>query len=552
MMAGVLGWLEEPSSSHGLRFAEDDGVGWEFWSYERLAALSLATAAHLRASGVDPGDVVLIGCPTSPRFIGAFFGALLAGATPSVTALPTAFDDPSVYRRHFDHLLDLTGARAVVTVPQLAPFVRETLEAHGCALLFDLPETPPAGFTPAPPPQTAVVQFSSGSSGPPRAVRIGMSAVSANVGAIGEWLGFDAERDRCATWLPLHHDMGLVGSLLFPMSNAADLWLMRPEQFIGRPLRWLRTVSEFGVTTAATPMFALGHVLRRVRPEDVEKLDLARWRTLIVGAERVDAAVLDAFADLLAPAGFDAGAFLPAYGLAEATLAVTGRRHAEPLRTMTVDVGSLAPGSPVRSAVGDARTTTFVGCGRPLAGTEATVVDDDGRRVADGVLGEIVVRGPGVADGYLDKPYTVSEPFGGVLHTGDAGFRMDGELFVVGRLGDSVKQFGQWVFAEDVERVALSVSARPSRTTCLLGHLDGHNTAVVVVEEATAEHAEVIGQALRRHGFELRVLVLSAPSRWISRTTSGKPKRRAMWRRLLEHREETVVCWDSAAQGLSR
>ncbi len=435
-----------------------------------------------------------------------------------------------------------------MTVPELAPLLEPTVTALGCALLL-----PPAGATadddglvPVRPRRTAVIQFSSGSSGPPRGVRIGMAALTANIRAIGQWLDFDPAVDRFSTWLPLHHDMGLVGSLLFPMAQAADLWLMRPEQFIREPLRWLRTFSDHAATTTTTPMFALGHVLRRVREDDVAGLDLRSWRTLIVGAERVDPSVLDAFTRLLAPAGFDAGAILPAYGLAEATLAVTGVRHAEPVRTLSVEVGSLAVGRAVHEAAGDDRTATFVGCGRPLPGTEVTVVDDEGRQVADRVLGEVRVHAPSLADGYVEEPGTEPEPFDGVLATGDAGFLADGELFVVGRLGDSVKQFGRWVFAEDVERVAASVADRPNRMTCLLGFLDRCNTAAVVIEGGRAAEAERIGRAITRHGYELRVLVLSAPDGWIRRTTSGKPRRRAMWQEVMERRDDTVVCWDSA------
>jgi acyl-CoA synthetase (AMP-forming)/AMP-acid ligase II len=578
-MTGILTWLDKPSASRGVHFASDSG-DWNFWSYRELARLSWHAAGRLRAAGVAHGDVALLVCPTGPEIIGGFFGALLAGATPSVAPVPTTFRNQADYRDHLSRLLGVTHARAVATTAELSPLLQELARDRGVPVIGDLADesSEPADSDrlQVRPPETAVLQFSSGSSGPPRGVRISMDALNANIGALTDWTDYDPSDDSFASWLPLHHDMGLVGSLIFPTAHQSDLWLMRPERFIRRPLSWIELFGPGGATTTTTPLFGLAQILRRIRPADVAHLDLSRWRTLIVGAERIDAAVLTAFAELLRPAGFRSQAFLPAYGLAEATLAVSGRKRGTPLRTVSADVGSLAVGRTVRlrpeasttppvgpSPAEDGRrggeqalteeltphddpseTTVFVSCGRPLRGMEMTIVDDEERPVEDGVVGEILVRGPSVADGYVVDAGTVLVPFGGVLHTGDAGFRLGEDYFIIGRLGDSLKLFGRWVFAEEVERVVIADSPRPNRTACLLGLLDGRETAAVVVEGVHDEEAAIIGQSIVRNGYELRTLVLDAPQGWIRRTTSGKPMRRAMWRLLLEGREELETRFD--------
>lgn len=562
-MNGILTWLDEPSATRGVHFAGDGG-DWTFWPYTRLAQLSRRAAVRLRAAGVARGDVVLLICPTAPEFIGGFFGALLAGATPSVAAVPTAFRNQAEYRDHLSRLLGVTEARTVVTTTELSVVLQAPAGDRGVPLISDLANESiePADPDPArtPPPETAVLQFSSGSSGPPRGVRISMRALNANLNAIRNWVGLDPE-DSFASWLPLHHDMGLVGSLLFPITHRMDLWLMRPEHFIRRPLRWIELFGLNGATMTTAPLFGLAQVLRKVRPADVAHLDLSRWGTLIVGAERVDASVLTAFADLLGPAGFRSQAILPAYGLAEATLAVSGRKRAIPLRTVTVDVGSLAVGKTVRWRPDieelaprneQTETTVLVSCGQPLQDTEITIVDGDERPVEDGVVGQILVRGPSVADGYVVEAGTVPIPFEGVLHTGDAGFRLHDDYFVIGRLGDSLKLFGRWVFAEEVERIVIANSPRPTRTICLLGLLDGQETAAVVVEGVRDEEAAAIGQTVVRNGYELRTLVLDAPGGWIRRTTSGKPMRRAMWHLLMEGRGKLETRFDNGRPSAHR
>ncbi|MGA8116879.1 MAG: AMP-binding protein, partial [Actinocatenispora sp.] len=376
----------------------------------------------------------------------------------------------------------------------------------------------------------ALVQLTSGSQGAPRAVRIGWPALTANVAGIVDWLHM-GQSDAVASWLPLHHDMGLVGILLTSVARQVDLRLMAPEEFLGRPLRYLREFGAGSATLTAMPAFGLRHVLRRVRPESLTGLDFRGWRGLIVGAERIDAGVLDAFTDLLASHGFRRHALLPAYGLAEATVAATGcPLSAEPV-VRHLDAAGL--GDEVREApASDGRTVAAVGCGGPLPGVRLALVDGAGDDVADGRLGEIVVGGTSVADGYTDAGTgSHTRIADGRVYTGDAGVRIDGELFVLGRMGDGVKVRGRALFAESLEAALTDAGVPAERLAVLLGEDRGVPTAVVLVERPDPAVREAVRAALLPLLPDVRLVTVEAPARTIARTSSGKPRRHELWRR---------------------
>ncbi|WP_229402940.1 AMP-binding protein [Micromonospora okii] len=536
----ILDWLAEPATDRGLHFADTVGDGWTFVSYARLAALVARAAGRLREAGVKPGEAVPLVCPTSPAFVAGFFGALALGATPCPVAPPVAYRDPAAYVRHLSRVVELVDARVVVTTAAGAAVV----PLRGVTVLtnVDTEHPGPERFEPAPP--TAVVQFSSGSTGPQRGVQVSMAAMSANIAAIRSWLSY-TEDDAMVSWLPLHHDMGLVGALLMPMTAGTDVWMLQPEQFLRSPARWLSPFRS-GATTSVAPTFGLAHLVRRARVADLRGLDLRTWRSLVVGAEPVRGEVLDAFTHLLAPYGFEPETLLPAYGLAEATLAVTGTRSGRGRRVRILP-GTLAPGQPVQVTDDTSVGVELVGSGEPLPGVQVRLLGPTGAPVPDGAAGEIEVRGCTVATGYLadDGPGR----FDGVVRTGDVGFRRDGNLFVVGRLGDSTKQFGRWLFAEELESVAVARSPRPTRTVVLLGG-DAEGAAVVaMVEDDLGDSAAAIGGALANRVTPARVRVYSAPEGWIARTTSGKPQRREMWRRLVSGDTTVTLRWDSLEPG---
>jgi acyl-CoA synthetase (AMP-forming)/AMP-acid ligase II len=382
------------------------------------------------------------------------------------------------------------------------------------------------GAEPAPRPypaaEFALLQFTSGSSGSSRGVLVTNSALRANVSAMREWLQWKPEYPGIA-WLPVHHDMGLIGCLINIVTTGCDGWMMQPEDFIRSPLRYLRCISDNKVGLAAMPNFGLAYILRRVRPADLAGLSFGSIRSVILGAERIDPQVLESFDDLLRPHGFHREALKPAYGGAEATLAVTGLPLGEGWSAVVPE---------------GATDSRIVGCGRPLAGITVSVVDDEGAAVPDRTVGEILVTGTSVATRYVGDPGSASGTAldGGVLRTGDAGFRHEGQLFVVGRLGDGLKVRGRMVFAETLESQLHAMGIPERRVAVLLGHRDGRATGVAVLEKPAPDWEPAAHQVLSEALGDANLLVAQLPRGGLAVTSSGKPRRRVMWSALCDGR----------------
>lgn len=538
----LLGWLDHPSPVAGLHSADPAGR-FERVTYQQLAVEVRRVAAGLAANGVRPGDRVVVVLPSGPKFAACFFGVATAGAIPVPVAPPQAYQDPRVYRRHLDVVLATAGPTMAIwsgtdtegigrldggplVGPRRVPDRTGAGAGAGADLLWMTMDEVAAGGGGRHDPivrtddDPALLQFTSGSSGVAKGVLISRGALAANVGAIGRWLGFGPGRS-VVSWLPVHHDMGLVGCLVAPICHQMPVWTMPPEQFVAHPERWLQCVADQGAVLSAMPAFGLAHLLRRVPGDIWDRLDLSALQGVVLGAERCDAAVLASAAARLALCGARRGVLLPAYGLAEATLAVTG----------------VAPGEELRTESGP-RGVSVVGCGRPLDSVTVEVHTSDGRQAGPGEVGEIVVSGPAVADGYCVAPgaspagehgLTTTAIHDGWLHTGDAGFLRHGWLYVVGRFGDSVKVRGRPVFAEDLEMALAGAGMGAGRVAVTLGEDGGRPQAVVVVENVDAEIRSTVRTVVGRSVPDLAVVVVGVERGGIPRTSSGKPRRRQLW-----------------------
>ncbi|GAA1084158.1 AMP-binding protein [Streptomyces javensis] len=549
MSDALLSWLTDPPRAagdpgdlhgRGIHLADDRG-GWEFHGYPELAASARRVAGSLAARGVRPGDVVGVLLPTGFPCLSSLFGVWAAGATVCLVP-PPAFAAEAEYVEHTAGILRQTEAAVTITAEGLAPLAARVLAAAGSDREPWIWRDDGDELQPREPGELALLQFTSGSSSRPRGVRVTWANLEANLALIRNTLGWRAG-DAGASWLPLHHDMGLIGCLLTPVSVRDDLWLMRPEQFIRDPARWLRCFAVAAHTAA--PPFAFEYAARRLG-DRLADLDLSAWRNAIVGAEPINPRALEHFARLAAPAGFSPSVYLPSYGLAEATLAVTVRTSGAPAPTVRVDTGTLRFGGPVTiddegefaSSVNppadDGADGWLIGCGGPGDGVGATVVDDEGRPLPDGHLGEIEVTGPSVTSGYHAGRTGSTRYVDGGIRTGDAGFFHRGELFVLGRMGDSLKARGRSVYMEDLEAKVVSATGI-AREKCAVVGVEGTGGTSVALFAEKAEGAWVADATLILRGAlgdDVAITVVTGRSGLIDKTSSGKPRRRHMWEEL--------------------
>ena len=523
----LTAWIDAPAADRGIRFWRNGE--WERLPYRELAALARRTAAGLAASGIRHDDRVLVVERTGPEFVAALCGVMLAGAIPCPVAPPHLFQGEDLYARHLAAIFDAARPALVITAADLAGRLAEGGPGTRVVTTADLASG--AEASPRPPASAALLQFTSGSSGKVKGVRVPVSALAANVAAMQAWTEMEPS-DATASWLPVHHDMGLIGTLVTPVARQCDLWLQEPAAFIRDPARYLacfdRSGGGPGAAITAMPPFGLDYITQRVPPERLAGFDFSGWRTLIVGAERIDPGVLERFLALVGPFGFERRAFLPAYGMAEATLAVTGLPLREEPATVPVAAQLVALGEPVLANGGS--VLQVVGCGRPLNGLSVEIVDEDGRPQPERHAGQIVVRGASVAEGYVAGPASgITEWRDGALWTGDAGFLDGGQLFVLGRLGDAMKVRGRTVFAEDLESALVEAGLPRLRVAVLLGSSAQGATGVILLERPDPDWVTTATAVAKRVTEGIAIAIVDVPRRSIQRTTSGKPKRREMW-----------------------
>jgi alkylation response protein AidB-like acyl-CoA dehydrogenase/acyl-CoA synthetase (AMP-forming)/AMP-acid ligase II len=543
-----------------LRFADDSG-GWTFYDYATLAGRVAAAAEYIEHMRSRPHGAVSLAIPSGPDFVAAFLGTLVAGNTPSPLALPVFLRDPEKYIRHVAAILEVADPVLVLAdddvLAQLAPAAQRARLG-----------SQPMAFHPAYerdvplrrrfPAELALLQFTSGSSGSPRGVRVTWSNLEANLAQIGSWLPVHGAA-AVGSWLPLYHDMGLIGALLWPIATQRDIWIMRPDQFIRSPLRWLEMFGTHGVAVGVAPNFGYAYAQRQVADEHIEGMDFSSWQVAIAAAERLDPHVLTSFSRWLEPYGFRSCAFAPAYGLAEGTLAATGVPISEVPRAVRPRWSSMGFGNrvPIEETARLGHHGRFgsgagwmVSCGRPHPGVALSIVDEDGYELPDGHLGEIKIDGPNVADGYTGQGGGSTRFEDGALISGDAGLIVDDELYVLGRIGDSMKVRGRTLFVEDIEaQIAAADGVSRGKVVVLAGADGPRNVLAAVVEATRGAWVQEVSRILEAEvGDEAAIKIVASPPQTIQRTSSGKPRRRVMWRDFLDGNVEGEIVFSTAEQ----
>ncbi|QLY33310.1 AMP-binding protein [Nocardia huaxiensis] len=540
----VRDWLVNPSTAAGLYLA-DEADGWEYRSYREITDQVWSIAALMRARGVAGGDGVCVVMPTGFPCVSAFYAVWACGGVFTPIA-PPMYGDLDQIVAHIAGILEQAQPTLVVTSPEFESFVRRAAVDSGfgdALLVVDAAALEPASEPRelAPAGEVALLQFTSGSTGAPRGVRVSWRNLANNVDMITRLLDF-RPGEGMVSWLPLYHDMGLVGAFLNMVTNQGNLYLMRPDQFVRDPVRWLRAMAV--TQHSPSPSFALGYVAHRVRPEEIADLDLSGFRTLAIGSEPVETSDLQSFAKLTAPQGFSMSAFTLAYGLAEATLMVTSSARQQPITALRIDNPSLRFGQPVpvleQAVIDDTHRVDgagwITGLGFSTPECTVTVVDDEGWELPDGVLGEMVVVGDSVALGYSGEPSAGSSTRieDGRLYSGDAGFLYNGEVFVLGRMGSSLKVRGRSVFMEDIEsRVAQETGLTKGKLAAVGINEAGEQGIALFAETAAGEWIHEARKIIRSHlGPAQTAHIVTGPRGLIRRTSSGKPRRRHMWQLL--------------------
>lgn len=490
-------------------------------------------AGRLKALGVRRGDRVAILMESRVRTIEALLGAFLLRAAVVPLAGPRGITASHRAIERLSGALRASGARVLLGGPAaLARIPAEAFSDFDVARVsLDDPGTVAADPERGDPADLALVQYTSGSTGAPRGVAISQANLMANLDDIVRSLELTSE-DRCVDWLPLYHDMGLIGSVLVAIAAGASSVLIGPESFIVRPTIWLETFTSRAGTYAPAPNFGYQLCATRVSDEALKKLDLRSWRVALTGAEPVRIETIEAFTARFASCGFRADAFLPVYGMAESALAVSFPPLRRAAKVEVVDAEVLRSTGRVERPRGETGRTV-VSVGRAFPGSELRVVDADGSPVPERVEGEVVLRGPSVMSGYHSDPEATARSIrDGWLHTGDMGFIAEGELFITGRLKAILIRAGEKYHAEDLERAAEGVD--DVRTGCAAAfavETTAIDEIVLVVERgarATVDPdllARKVGEEVRRaEGITANAVHVVAPGQ-VPKTSSGKVQR---------------------------
>ncbi|MBY4677352.1 AMP-binding protein [Marinobacterium arenosum] len=547
----VLQWhaAQHPDRLH-IRLYQDNDDG-ETISHRQLLDGAGRIAAGLLQQGLQPQQVVALMLPTGRDYFSCFFGILLAGAIPCALYPPARLNQLEDHLRRHLSILDNAGARLLITVPQARPFARLLRLQLAQPLQLVTPEqldkTSSATTLPkVSSHQTAFLQYTSGSTGNPKGVILSHANLLNNVRGMGRAVAASSQ-DLFVSWLPLYHDMGLIGAWFGSLYHGAPLVIMSPLDFIARPRRWLEAIHRFRGTLSAAPNFGYEHCLRQLGSLDLDGLDLSSWRCAFNGAEAVSPATLEAFCQRFGRHGFRRQAMMPVYGLAENTVGLTFPPLQRGPRYDRIDRQRLLAEEVAEPLAGNSsEVLTLASCGRPMSGHQLRVVDSDDRELPDRRQGRVQFRGPSATAGYYRNPEQTRALFhGDWLESGDLGYIADGELFLTGRQKDLIIIAGRNIHPAELEQSISQLDGiRRGCVAVIGGHQRDSGTEQLVVLAESREQDEAQQQQLRRAINQLATeqigmpadQVLLLPPRTLLKTSSGK-LRRAACRQLYEQGE---------------
>ncbi len=515
-------------------------------TYAELDQSARAVAAGLLARGLEPGQAVAIMLPTSVEYFFSFFGILLAGGVPVPIYPPARASQIEDHLRRHAGILSNALTEILITVPQakalallLKPRV-DTLKHVVTPEEIARPGAPGGSVPRARPQDVAMLQYTSGSTGNPKGVVLTHANLLINIRAMGRALRV-TPADVFVSWLPLYHDMGLIGAWMGSLVYGFKYPVMSPLTFLARPDRWLWTIHRHGGTLTGGPNFCYELCLRKIEDAQVQGLDLSTWRFAFNGAEPVSPDTMEAFTRRFARYGFKAGAMAPVYGLAEATLGVAFPPPLRGPRLDRVDKDAFMNGGrAVPVAPGEEngeRTLVHVGCGLPIPGHQIRVVDGAGRELAERTEGHIQFSGPSVTSGYYRNPEATRELLDGEwMNTGDYGYIAEGDIHITGRIKDTIIRAGRNIHPYELEEAVGGMEGIRKGCVAVFGTRDKQaGTEKIVVLAETREADPGRREALRGNINDLALSLIGmpaddimlAPPGTVLKTSSGKIRRAA-------------------------
>ncbi len=548
--------------TQALDYAAKGVTGFNFYSrrgkllksipYSQLRKDARTLARKILYTGTPRGSHMAIVANTHSDFVRFFFACQYAGLVPVPMPIVMHFSGAKGYIKQIKRLLKLSSARLAVATSDYISFLREAskglnLDLIGSPEEFDrLPESN-AKLQSLGPSELAYLQFTSGSTRFPKGVMVSQSAVMNNIHIITGH-GINCQNgDRAISWLPFYHDMGLVGLVLATLGSQLSVDFFSTADFAMRPGLWIRLMSENKGTISFSPPFGYELAAMRLRTNDIEKFDLSSWRVAGVGAEMIRPELLEKFADRLSVCGFDSKAFMPCYGMAECSLAVSFSEVGQGLKIDKVDLQKLAENNEIAKLEQDVsngpKIKEFVRCGQLLPGFEAQIRDQEGQMVPDGQCGTLFLKGPSIMEGYFNDPEATKEVLSpeGWLNTGDIAYISDSEIVITGRSKDLIIINGRNIWPQDIEYLAETMKEVRIGDACAFSVTDpqGRERAVVVVQfrnsNGTNPQAFVDrlkGLIATELGIDCHVEIV--PKNTLVRTTSGKPSRSGTKKRCLK------------------
>lgn len=532
----------------GFTFA-DPRTADKHYTWSQLLDAARARAAAFYAEGLRKGDRLAMVLPGPEDFVLNFLGATLGGIVSVPMYPPVALGKVESYVKNVEHIVHSSGAKALLISKQVRPILGSVLDTGAVKKLIlteSLDLDAPRGDTEpnVRPEDVCFLQYTSGSTASPKGVVVTHANLAANCGTIAaNGLGSNPDTDCGVSWLPLYHDMGLIGFVMVPLFGHLNITFLPTMEFVKRPAYWLEAIDKYRATITFAPNFAYALATRRVKDAELAKWDLSTMKHLGCGAEPIQPATLREFVDRFSKAGLSGTSLLPCYGMAESTLAISFARHkTSELRVDTVDVEAFRQGEARAVDPSTAAPGSFVEvvcCGEPFPNHEVSVRDPEGNALPERTIGELCMKGPSVCSGYYDNPEATAAAFkDGWLYSGDKGYLADGAVYVCGRIKDMIIVHGRNYYPTDIEWVVNDVEGirrGSSVAFACLPESASSEQLVIVAEWSGKERpddaaldatkrkvTEVVQGALGLNAWQ----VVLIPPGTVPKTSSGKLQRR--------------------------